>query len=255
MLVKLEMFASIKEEAIYALRMMNFVFLRTSLLTSICSLLALTIDRLVALRSLAKRSKKRAIAVSLATLTASTTSMFALYLTMHKYCNPKTFKRFGLIIIPIFTFPSTILFVVAYALIIGHMKRRSQNLHRYINESLKSAKNAVIDFTKAKKFQNIRVRHRNLKRERRLIKLTLCIILCFLVCWLPLSVVASLLATGFQLDAGLVNFSFILAFTNSLGNPTLYFFYMRNSKKNTLKKVLQKTSHLPSNSSNDKRRS
>ena len=135
------------------------------------------------------------------------------------------------------------------------MKRRTQNLHRYIHESLRSAKNTVIDFTKAKKFQNIRVRHRNLKRERRLIKLTLCIILCFLVCWLPLSVVASLIATGFQLDAGLVNFSFILAFTNSLGNPILYFFYMRNSKKNTLKKVLQKTSHLPSNSSNDERRS
>ena len=65
------------------------------------------------------------------------------------------------------------------------------------------------------------------KRERRIINLAIGIVLVFGLCWTPVSIISLLEIAHVEVDGGLVNMLYILAFINSLLNPFVYFAYIR----------------------------
>ena len=229
-----------KEVAKAALEMLQYLFLRMSLLMSLANLIALTVDRMVSLRTLVKRSKKTAIIISIVNTFASTVFIVTLYFTLQAFISMQVYKQYEVLVFSVLVFPSAIYFAIAYTLIIRYV----QNQQRRLVGSLRFKKFSVPEGTLEISMEDAIRQQTYLRREKRLIKMMISIILGFIICWAPLAVSGILWATEVKINLGVYYTLFILAFGNSLINPIIYFFHMRGRVRKSVHKLIEKMTSM-----------
>ena len=213
-----------------ALLLMKFLFLRMSLIMSILSLLALTIDRMRAVQVASQRPQKTAVYISLASGLISVILAFALFMLSR---NIKAVRDYEALVFPFLSIPSVAIFVIVYVRIIGTIRQSQIKLAMFHNtpiegsNAMKTFKDA--DVGTAVVEPNDRLSSNKLscvshmKKDHRLLKLSISVVLTFALCWIPLSTCVILLTAGIQINRTTSNICFLLTFSNSFINPILYF--------------------------------
>ena len=75
------------------------------------------------------------------------------------------------------------------------------------------------------------------EREKKTAKMVFTVVAAFVICWLPLAVVSLCILGGVLINMLVSNLVFVLAFTNSLVNPLLFFGFKKSLGKK-LKRLL-----------------
>ena len=224
-----------KEDARAAQYLMKYMFLRISLLMSLANLVALTVDRMVSLRTLVKRSKKTAIIISIINTLSSIVFILVLYFTLHSFISKDDYLQYELLMFSVLVFPSAVYFAIAYTLIIRYAKQ----LQRRLVGSLRCTKLSEPSITSDANVDDAFKQQTYLKREKKLTKLMSSIVLGFLVCWAPLAVHGILYAADVKINLGASYTCYVLAFSNSLLNPIIYFFHMRRRVRRSFRRMFQ----------------
>ncbi|XP_066934064.1 glucose-dependent insulinotropic receptor-like [Clytia hemisphaerica] len=201
----------------------RFCMIRFSLLVSVFNLVALTIDRLCAIRFpfLVQRQDKGfhiKVCGLIWFVSLVITSIF--YILARFYL--KDSLRYKDAIFPIATIPATVLFVVSYTMIFTVVRRTSNTVNR-IEASVRRRR---IDTEGAG--ENNEERRPEEKEKIAFVRLAVKTVAVFVICWLPLSITSiyKLLSTEAP-DRDLESSFFTLAFFNSLIDPFIYFAHLR----------------------------
>ena len=228
------------------LHLMKYLFLRMSLIMSITSLLALTIDRMRATQVAIQRKQKTATYISALSGFFSIVLASTLFLS-RKY---KVLDEKELFIFPLLSLPSSVFFIIAYAKIIQSVRQRRITLNKCHltsnkeNNEMKALREDLIDQTRVGETDKLSLKDissfTSMKKEYRLLKLSISVVLVFLLCWMPLSVCGILVVAGIHTNTVVLHISFLLAFSNSLINPILYFTHTRKLFKKFFSDVLLK---------------
>ena len=194
---------------------MLLFFLRFSLAISIFNLIALTVDRLLSIRSPFRHLEisTRNVLLTKAIiwiLSLGSVSVFY-YFAEHAVSSEVTRKRYRWMIFPATTVPAVITLSLCYVFIFkairGHGKKlKSQGK---LDESSKP--------------RQVSLCTQILRREARVAKFVGSVVLTFSLCWLPLAGLGIVGATGNEPSSVADNIAFILAFSNSVANPLIYF--------------------------------
>ena len=188
-------------------KVLNFLFLRLSLLTSVFSLLALTIDRFLAIgRPIVYRTRIRAkhgiITVIVTWLSSSLIIGVHYYFSIYGDIEE---LKYRLLIFPITIIPACVAFTVLYLMILRRISIEGR-------ETMRRSAN------KAKSYQRY-----ILERELKVSHFAATVVCVFVVCWLPLGITGLVILCGVKFDESLPNMMFFLAFVNSIIDPLIYF--------------------------------
>lgn len=188
-------------------KVLNFLFLRLSLLTSIFSLLALTLDRFLAIaKPLIYRSRiqaKHGFAAVISTWTCSSA-----IIGIHYYLsifNDIEELKYRLLIFPITIIPACITFSFLYLMILRRIHIHGQNTRQ----------NIALDAEHYSRYI--------LEREMKVSRFAAMVVLLFVICWLPLAITGVVSTVGVHVEPSLPNLMFLFAFVNSTLNPLIYF--------------------------------
>ena len=203
-------------------RVLNFLFLRQSLLTSVFSLLALTLDRYLAVtKPLVYRTRISAkhgfFAVFVIWLSSfiiiSTHYYFSIYGDVEEL-------KYRMLIFPITILPACIAFTVPYLMIL-------RNVFAQGRETLRRSANKMMNYQ----------RH-ILERELKISRFAATVVCTFMICWLPLAIIGLVTLNSVHMDTTLPNLMFFLAFVNSVIDPLIYFAFKENFSKYLKKYIL-----------------
>ena len=188
-------------------KVLNFLFLRLSLLTSVLSLLALTLDRFFAIgRPIAYRTRIRTrhgiIAVLVTWLSSSLIIGIHYYLLVFGKIEE---LKYRLLIFPITIIPACVAFAVLYIMMIRSISIQSQ-------ETMRMSANKTMPFQRY-----------ILERELKVSRFAATVVCVFMICWLPLAVTGLVAICGVQINESFTNLVFFLAFLNSIIDPIIYF--------------------------------
>uniref|UniRef100_A0A7M5WWB5 G-protein coupled receptors family 1 profile domain-containing protein n=1 Tax=Clytia hemisphaerica TaxID=252671 RepID=A0A7M5WWB5_9CNID len=207
-----------------AYHVMKFCMVRFTLLVSVFNLVALTIDRLYAIRFpfAAQRMERRfhiKVCCGIWFVSLVITSIFYMLITY----SLKDSLRYKDAIFPIATIPATVLFFVSYTMIFT-VVRRTSNTVKTMKISVRS-KNGT-----NKELQQSTQRSREEKEKRAFIRLAVKTVAVFVICWLPLSIISiyKLVSTEAP-HPNLESTAFTLALFNSLIDPYVYFTHFQRA--------------------------
>ncbi|XP_065063453.1 neuropeptide FF receptor 2-like [Rhopilema esculentum] len=217
----------------------KFNILRLSLLTSFFNLILLTVDRFLAVRfPLAYRTRadnKRAFVLVLITwvLSVAFTSIHY-YMSFHAGIN---LVKYDLVIFPAVVIPATFAFPVCNFMIVKAVRKHGEGLRQMTNNTAcvsnsRSTNNTKMTNSRRNSSQSInRATLHIIKREAKIYRLALTVVIAFIVCWLPMAICGLLLIAKIPVDGHVVNIVFTLAFTNSLIDPLAYFGFKDNIRR------------------------
>ena len=188
-------------------KILNFLFLRLSLLTSVFSLLALTIDRFFAIgRPITYRTRIRTrhgvIAVLVTWLSSSLIIGIHYYLSIFGKIEELKYRT---LIFPITIIPACVAFTVLYIMMLRSISIQSQ-------ETIRRSANKTMPYQRY-----------ILQRELKVSRFAATVVCVFMICWLPLAITGLVIICGVQIDESLPNLVFFFAFLNSIINPIIYF--------------------------------
>ena len=237
---------------VYVYYILKFNILRLSLLTSFFNLILLTVDRLLAVRfPLAYRTRannKRAFVLVLITwvLSVAFTSIHY-YIYFHAGIN---LVKYDLVIFPAVVIPATFAFPVCNFMIVKAVRKHGKGLRQMTNNTeyvsnsrstnntkitdsrRNSACNGQSTVSKRNSSQSInRDTLHIVKREAKIYRLAMTVVIAFIVCWLPMAICGILLIAGKTIHSHVINIVFTLAFTNSLIDPLAYFGFKDNIRR------------------------
>ena len=201
---------------------MVFVFLRMSLLMSVLNLIAITFDRLYCVvkpihyRQLNRR-KAFYVCISLWLISIISTSSY--YYGLHSLKDAYTIWRMDLLFFPLTTLPTLPLLSSVYIFIWFHVKKQNKAL-QFENSDCSSVTRK--------------------KQEHRLFVLACTVVFVFAVCWFPISIYSLLKLFNFNMRYDYDNILFVIAMSNSLLNPLVYFHFIRIKIWKVLKEAIQK---------------
>ena len=202
-----------------------FTFLRLSLFISVLTLIVVTIDRIVAIQSpLFHRVIKRRVSIIICVCIWIISIVIS---TMH-YCLLK-FKivdeNFGELLFPVLVYPTSFVIVLGYLFIILKVKsqrRRMTQIDFQFKNKNQSEEKKILESNLRK---SVTLKNQ-IKKELKLIKLTLLIVVTFLFCWLPWSTYGLVVAINKKSNAAqtktIEDSLFAMAILNSLINPMVY---------------------------------
>ncbi len=195
-----------------------FVFLRLSLLWSVFNLMALTVDRYLAvsnpLRYRVFMTRRRAYIVAMASWILSTACAgINYYVRFYTEEGGKT----SWLMLPATIIPFCIAFVICHFCILGKIETQGRNMKQFLDASDRNGQLIKQIF----------------EREKKTAKTVFTVVAAFVICWLPLAVVSLCFLGGVLVTKLVSNLVFVLAFTNSLVDPLLYF----GSKKSLGRKL------------------
>ena len=188
-------------------KVLNFLFLRLSLLTSVLCLLALTLDRFLAIRRpIVYRTRIRTRHGIIAVLVTWFSS--SLIISVHYY-----FSIFGgieelkyrLLVFPVTIFPACVAFAVFYIMMLHSISVQARETIRISANKTKSYQRYVLE------------------RELKVSRFAATVVCVFMICWLPLAFTGLVMLCGVTFDTSLTNLVFFLAFVNSVIDPIIYF--------------------------------
>ncbi|XP_065063458.1 trace amine-associated receptor 5-like [Rhopilema esculentum] len=206
-------------------KVLLFLFLRLSLLTSVFNLLALTIDRLCSIRNpilyRTRVSSRHGFAAVLASwMLASVLIAIQYYFSIYEDMEP---IKYRLLIFPVTIIPASSCFILCYIKILNNMSMHGQA----IRGQLQTAEKCPLYI---------------LERELKISRFAATVVSVFMVCWLPLAFIGLVNILGVDIDNELPNTMFILAFTNSVLDPLIYFGF--KEKESLRKKISQMTARI-----------
>lgn len=206
---------------IYAV--VNFAFLRLSLVTSLLNIIAIAIDRWIAVARpyFYRKLKSRHAVLICALIWLVALSVVAIYYTIvrSKIENNTIRHEYELLIFPLLTLPTLLGLIFSYLSILRFLRRSrqeftNQNSDSDVDESMTN----------------------HVEREYKVLKLSIAIIGTFALCWIPLSVYGILRAVGVHSrDTQIATFA--IALVNSLLNPIVYFHHQRHTVLKGLRRV------------------
>ena len=123
-----------KETAKTIIYYLQDMFLRMSLLMSLTNLISLTTDRMISLRTMVKRSKKRAVIVCVVNAVGSVGFVLIYFFSLQSFIPPHIYKQYEVLVFSALVFPSAVYFFIAYTLIIRyarHQHHRIVGTHRF----------------------------------------------------------------------------------------------------------------------------
>ncbi|XP_066913538.1 trace amine-associated receptor 13c-like [Clytia hemisphaerica] len=183
---------------------------------SILSLVLITIDRLkCVLRPLQyrKRSKRRSkIVCIIAWIVTLTVLSFYYYLLDRSKLQVKLKRRIELSFYAALIFPATILITGIYF---------------YIWILVRKSNNSITKLQQESNPETVTNNDRKHK-ERRLMHISISIVVVFFICWLPMAFISLLMLCGINKQHG-ISIAFALAIANSFINPLIYLFFNRKS--------------------------
>lgn len=217
-----------------------FMFLRLSLFISVLTLIVVTIDRIVAVQSpLFHRVLKRRVSI----IICICIWIISIIISAMHYCLLK-FKivdeNFGELLFPVLVYPTSFVIVLGYLFIILKVKsqrrRMTQINFQFKNKNYNEDKNILeSNLRKSVTLKN------QIKKELKLIKLTLLIVVTFLFCWLPLSTYGLIVAINEKSHAPktktIEDSLFAMAVLNSLINPMIYAQHFRKEFSKYLQNI------------------
>ena len=202
-----------------------FIFFRLSLFISVLTLIVVTIDRIVAVQiPLFHRVIKHRISI----IICMCIWIISIVISSLYYCLLK-FKivdeNFGELLFPVLVYPTAFVIVLGYLFIILKVKSQRRRMTQ-INLQVKN-KNQNEDKNILERNLRKSVTLKNqIKKELKLIKLTLLIVVTFLFCWLPLATYGLIVAINKKSNAPqtktVEDSLFTMAILNSLINPMVY---------------------------------
>ena len=201
-----------------------FVFLRMSLLMSMLNLIAITFDRLFCVVKpirYRRANRKNAIFVCITLWIISLISSSLYYYGMSYLTDKYTNWRLDLLIFPMVTLPTLPILSSVYVFIWFHVKKKNKALQE-------------TDKSLSKTFEKRR------KQEHGLFALACAVVLIFLICWLPISIYSLLKIFEADMRYDFDNIMFVIAMSNSLLNPLLYFHFIRSMLWKVLKRAIQR---------------
>ena len=189
-------------------KVLTFLFLRLSLLLSVLSLLAMTVDRLLAVKNPIKyrakiRTRHGFIAVAVTWVSSST--IIAIHYYVSVYGDGSSFEK-RMLIFPITIIPSSIAFALCYVKILREVFVQGREMKRV-----------------SEKRAGQRCPRYILEREFKVSRFAATVVCVFMVCWLPLALTGLIAILGVKIDPSLPNTMFLLSFLNSALNPLIYF--------------------------------
>ena len=219
-----------------------FIFLRISLLMSVLNLISISVDRI---RCVAKpvlyrqTNPRKAIYLCLFLWCSSILLLTSYFLLLEKFTNRRTVWRMELAVFPVITLPAAVFLIIAYSYIWHTVRMQNKELkeRERFNFGTPKTKRLVVAsplYTKRK------------KQERRLLRLTFAVVFLYLICWLPISI-HSLLKACLVKVPPIENVIFVIAISNSLLNPILYFHFIRANIMRKLRMMLKKHTFRSSN--------
>lgn len=189
-------------------KVMTFLFLRFSLLLSVLSLLAMTVDRLLAVKNpIRYRAKIRTRHgfIAVAVTWVSSSAIIAVHYYASVYGEGSSFEH-RMLIFPITIIPSSVAFALCY---------------------VKILREVFVQGRKMKRVTDNRAGHRCpryiLEREFKVSRFAATVVCVFMICWLPLALTGLIAFLGVKIDENLPNMMFLLSFLNSALNPLIYF--------------------------------
>ena len=202
-----------------------FTFLRLSLFISVLTLIVVTIDRIVAVHSpLFHRVIKRRVSIIICVCIWIISIVIS---TMH-YCLLKfqiVDENFGELLFPVLVYPTSFVIVLGYLFIILKVKsqrRRMTQIDFQFKNKNQSEEKKILESNLRK---SVTLKNQ-IKKELKLIKLTLLIVVTFLFCWLPWSTYGLVVAINKKSNVAqtktIEDSLFAMAILNSLINPMVY---------------------------------
>ena len=202
-----------------------FVFLRMSLMMSVFNLIAITFDRLYCVIKpihYRQMNRRKAFYVCISLWIISIISTSSYYYGLSSLKDAYTMWRIDLLFFPLTTFPTLPFLSFVYIFIWFHVKKQNKNLQ---------AENSDNSFVRRK------------KQEHRLFVLACTVVVFFILCWFPISIYSLLKLFKFDMRYDYDNILFVIAMSNSLLNPLVYFHFIRNKIWRILRRAI-KTSFI-----------
>jgi len=212
-----------------------FILLRISLLMSVLNLISITVDRI---RCVVKpihyrqTNPNKAVYLCLFLWCFSIVLLTSYYLLLKNYTNPHTNWRMELAVFPIITLPAAVFLVIAYSYVWYAFRKQNKRLKKKERFNHGTSMRVVVSapiYAKRK------------KQEKKLMWLTFTVVFLYLLCWLPISI-HSLLKVCLVKVPPIENVVFVIAISNSLLDPIMYFHFIRDSVTRKLRTMLRKHS-------------
>ena len=213
-----------------------FVFLRISLLVSVLNLIAITIDRLFCvvrpIQYRTKASRSSAVIVCITLWTISLITMSSYYYGMKNLTDNYTSWRMDLLFFPLVTLPTFPLLSTVYAFIWCRVRKANKTFSG--GEQFQGS--ATTRDGRQHQTRSVNGRRR---QEHSLLILAFAVVIAFLVCWLPISIYSLLKIFEVKIIAfDLDNIMFVVAMSNSVLNPLLYFHSIRRRIGRLIKQAI-----------------
>jgi len=216
--------------AIEMYEIVRFVLLRLSMMISVFNLLALTYDRYAAITNpFVHRQRGRTFSTVIVVLVW----LVSVLCVVSVYC----VSRFKLghvemhnnLVFPVSSYLTTVVFIACYAVIYMRIRRHDKERRRWLTTDIMTIKNNN-NSKSGKKLHQIKVFQKPDGFQRRFLRLAVTTVSVFCLTWLPLATCYVMKADGCSCGGKNVESTlFLLAFSNSLINPFVYFVYNRRN--------------------------
>ena len=189
-----------------------FFVLRISLLTSVLNLMAMTIDRYLAIRHPFKsqagwyRRHSGIINVVIWVVSVSFVSLHY-YLYVIKFSH-RVGLKYEETIFSAVILPASVAFSCCYICTVAAIRKKGKRILRA---------------SQSKTYMGYVFR-----REKRVTIFAGTVVLLFVICWLPLAILGIVRAMGYKVGIFIGDMIFSLAIYNSIGNPIIYFWFKTN---------------------------
>uniref|UniRef100_A0A7M5WM37 G-protein coupled receptors family 1 profile domain-containing protein n=2 Tax=Clytia hemisphaerica TaxID=252671 RepID=A0A7M5WM37_9CNID len=201
---------------------LKHVFIRLSLFISIFNLLALTLDRYLAITGPLKHRKR---GKSFVYKMIAAVWFFSLACVILIYCISRfelsNVEKYNNMVFPISSYTTSVVFVFCYSFIYKVVRDSStKDIARSKSTYVKSRKRSSTSTSE----QTEKDQKSPIKQEIKLLRLAILTVGVFCICWLPFSTCNLLIAAGRSCGGKDVERTlFTLAFFNSVLNPIVYF--------------------------------
>ena len=195
-----------------------FIFLRFSLIISVFNLLALTADRLLAVRNPFRYTMlhtRNVITAILVIWILSIGIVTGYYYFSVQFFSSQIDLRYSLLTFPITIIPAAVAMSVCYIFVFREIRIQRKQF-RGGTERGKLEGSTTISF-----------QMHLVKRESKVARFVACAVLTFILCWLSLAILGIIKASGAIYSDAVSDPIFVLAFCNSAANPLIYFGFKR----------------------------
>lgn len=208
-----------------AFQMSQFMFFRMSLVLSMLNLVAITVDRLLCVVQPFKyRTRLRKIYVFVCVSLWLIACILALSLWLLIRDN-RDLVWVDTLLFPVITIPSSLLLLSSYAFIWFTLRNRNAKFSLSTREGTNDLPNITSSASTTTPSPNIkRVR---VFQEQKMLRLMIAMVSAFVVCWMPLAIYLILLVTGDGMNNTMSSWFYVLAISNSVINPLIYFQFIR----------------------------